>query len=140
MEAHPSFAFIEAIKPVRDAAVISRLDAMLDEGLRGKTEVPLALAVPVDLAAKLDETVSYNIKIGSGWVHSRTDRPAHQHGLLDDPAPVAEGRAREGLQPAGPARAGTGVVPVPGPQILVRAFLVSETGTASMHRCSVTAW
>lgn len=71
MEAHPSFAFIEAIKPVRDAAVISRLDAMLDEGLRGKTEVPLALAVPVDLAAKLDETVSYNIKIGSGCVRGR---------------------------------------------------------------------
>ncbi|MEU8269019.1 DUF6119 family protein [Sphaerisporangium sp. NPDC049002] len=97
MEVHPSFAFIEAIKPVRDAAVISRLDAMLDEGLRGKTEVPLALAVPVDLAAKLDETVSYNIKIGSAWVRGRrsleTEDILNRCRVLNGTAPTAALRA-----------------------------------------------
>ncbi|MEV5409529.1 DUF6119 family protein [Thermopolyspora sp. NPDC052614] len=70
-EAHPSFAFIEAIRPVRDAGLIERLDAGLDEGLRGAVDIPLGLAVPVDLIPRLAETVSYNIRIGSALLRGR---------------------------------------------------------------------
>ncbi|MFF5213417.1 DUF6119 family protein [Streptosporangium sp. NPDC000396] len=70
-DVHPSFAFIEAIKPVRDASLVSHLDALLDQGLRGEIEMPFDLAVPVDLVPKLSETVSYNIRIGSAGIRGR---------------------------------------------------------------------
>lgn len=61
------------------------------------TEVPLALAVPVDLSSKLDETVSYNIKIGSGWVRGRwtleTEDILNRCRVLNGTAPTAALRA-----------------------------------------------
>ncbi|WP_449061943.1 DUF6119 family protein [Planomonospora algeriensis] len=70
-DVHPSFAFIEAIKAVRDASLVSRLDALLDKGLRGEVDMPFDLAVPVELVPKLTETASYNIRIGPAWMRSR---------------------------------------------------------------------
>lgn len=67
------FQFIDAIKPVRDTALESRLDGLLDQGLVGAIDIPLAPAIPVELVSYLGCVGSYRIRIGSSWLAPRPD-------------------------------------------------------------------
>ena len=64
-EVQDGFAFIDAIRPVHDQQLLARLDDLLDHGLRGQIDMPIAVAVPTDLAADLHRARSYRIKVGS---------------------------------------------------------------------------
>jgi uncharacterized protein (TIGR04141 family) len=66
-EVQDGFAFIEAIRPVYDQQLVDRLDGLLDQGLRGQIDMPLATAVPTDLAVNVHRARSYRIKVGSVW-------------------------------------------------------------------------
>ncbi|GHH72982.1 hypothetical protein GCM10017673_28800 [Streptosporangium violaceochromogenes] len=67
-EVPPEFGPLEAIRPVGGAALRARLDALLDEGLRGHGDLCLQIVVPVDLADRRHEARSYRIKIGSAVI------------------------------------------------------------------------
>lgn len=70
-DVHPSFAFIEAIRPVRDTALSERLDRLLGKGILGERDILLSLSIPVDLSHRLADAMSYNIRIGAAWLRGR---------------------------------------------------------------------
>jgi uncharacterized protein (TIGR04141 family) len=67
------FAFIDAVRPVHDRELLEQLDSLLDQGLRGQVEMPLAAAVPTDLVVNMHRARSYRIKVGSVWMPPRQD-------------------------------------------------------------------
>jgi uncharacterized protein (TIGR04141 family) len=111
------FAFIEAIRPVQDRDLRDRLDSLLDQGLRGQINMPLAVAVPTDLAADIHRANCYRIKVGSVWTPPRRDldlddilrRCRVQHGVTPSAA-LRTGYAEmcasgDGSEPLGKAKA-----------------------------------
>jgi uncharacterized protein (TIGR04141 family) len=72
-EVQTGFAFIDAIKPVRDRERVAMLDGLLDQGLRGEIDMPLAPTVPTHLVEHLPHTRSYRIKVGSAWLNPREE-------------------------------------------------------------------
>lgn len=64
-EVPPDFEPLEAIRPVRAADLRAHLDALLDDGLRGRGGLCLQTVIPVDLSDRRHEARSYRIKVGS---------------------------------------------------------------------------
>ncbi|MFI6927285.1 DUF6119 family protein [Nonomuraea spiralis] len=64
-EVPPDFERLEAIRPVSSEPLRDKLDALLDEGLRGQGDLRLHVAVPPALVNLRHETRSYRIKVGS---------------------------------------------------------------------------
>ncbi|MFI6707970.1 DUF6119 family protein [Nonomuraea sp. NPDC050478] len=61
----PDFERLEAIRPVSSEPLLSKLDALLDEGLRGQGDLMLHLVIPSALVDRRHEARSYRIKVGS---------------------------------------------------------------------------
>ncbi|MFF4419082.1 DUF6119 family protein [Streptosporangium sp. NPDC001559] len=64
-EVPPDFERLEAIRPVGSESLRDKLDALLDEALRGQGDARLHVAVPVALVDLRHEARSYRIKVGS---------------------------------------------------------------------------
>ncbi|MEO5875770.1 MAG: DUF6119 family protein [Streptosporangiaceae bacterium] len=72
-DVQPEFAFVDAIRPVRDRAVGQRLDGLLGQALRGEIDLPLGAVVPVELTSELHRARSYRIRIGTIALPPRRD-------------------------------------------------------------------